>query len=271
MIESSTSNSALTNSDHYSKWTEKGPACRQHLHTQFIVVRIRIRAHHMVPTGLQSAAITFGDITHHAVLLTYQCGICKGALFHRTADFASTGKDIRWGRYYKNIREFGDQKVGLPATLLTELYDGMDKTVYHLHSYNCQTWAEEFHKKVLNMNMVNMRWCPCDDSTPNIKQTATRIQRHRLLDQTFAVTVVVSRCTCGGVLYRTYRFSQRSCIASNGHFQTSTVIREDVIDTPLRNVESVYSNMPTQRYDPSSWNSEQWSIQFYRNVVRREN
>ncbi|KAL3118734.1 hypothetical protein niasHT_000494 [Heterodera trifolii] len=258
MIESSTSNSALTDSNHWSEWKEKGPACGQHLHTKYIVVRIRIRAHQMMPADLHNAATTFADITHHAVLLTYQCGICKGAQFHRTADFSATGKDIRWGRYHKNIREFGDQKVGLPATLLTELYDGMTRNVYHLHSYNCQTWAEEFHKKVLDMNMVNMRWCPCDDSTPNIKQTATRIQRHRLLDQTFAVTVVVSKCTCGRVLYRTYR---------NGHFQTSTVLCEAVIDTPLKNVESVYSNMPTKRYEHGTWDSEKWSIRFYQNVV----
>ncbi|KAL3118099.1 hypothetical protein niasHT_002237 [Heterodera trifolii] len=30
------------------------------------------------------------DITHHAVLLTYQCGICKTSKFHQTADFSST-------------------------------------------------------------------------------------------------------------------------------------------------------------------------------------
>ncbi|KAL3103882.1 hypothetical protein niasHS_000876 [Heterodera schachtii] len=48
--------------------------------------------------------IAFRDITHHAVLLTYQCGICKGALFHQTADFSSTGKDIQVASLCRLVR-----------------------------------------------------------------------------------------------------------------------------------------------------------------------
>ncbi|KAL3079690.1 hypothetical protein niasHS_013972 [Heterodera schachtii] len=43
----------------------------------------RIRSHQMMSTELHSVAtlaIAFRDITHHAVLLTSQCGICNTAL-----------------------------------------------------------------------------------------------------------------------------------------------------------------------------------------------
>ncbi|KAL3079708.1 hypothetical protein niasHS_013990 [Heterodera schachtii] len=64
----------------------------------------------------------------------------------------------------------------------------------------------------LGNEYVGYAWCACNLSTSNIKPTAELIRLHRLLDETFAVTVKV-HCTCQTVSHRTYRFSKHSRIA----------------------------------------------------------
>ncbi|KAL3123873.1 hypothetical protein niasHT_000030 [Heterodera trifolii] len=188
------SNSSITNSNVYSVWTERAPPCapQRHLETEFVLLRIRIRAHRMFPSPVQSVvemANPVVDITHHSVLLTYKCGICKTLRFHQTADFSSAGQQLQWGRYRLHIREFGKTDVALPFKLLKELYITMDPKPYDLLQNNCQTWAEKFHKRVLGMNVAIMRWCECNPSAPNYKPTAKLIRLLRLDDETFAVTV----------------------------------------------------------------------------------
>ncbi|KAL3079707.1 hypothetical protein niasHS_013989 [Heterodera schachtii] len=64
-----------------------------------------------------------------------------------------------WGKYREQIDEFG-KSMCLPFQLLKEVYTRMDPKVYDLNDNNCHTWAEEFHKRVLEMNMLAMRGAP---------------------------------------------------------------------------------------------------------------
>ena len=103
----------------------------------------------IVTLGLSD--VIFGGIkdnTHDCISCTAECRNCKTQQTF-LAEFNSSGKHIRCGRYRNVVRSSGEVPIRCTVSDMYNVFDDTPNPPYNLFIFNCSHWSSSFFSRLI--------------------------------------------------------------------------------------------------------------------------